>query len=81
MHIANGMSSEIVLRNTPNAPYSRGVSFMTGYCWLHDANYKIVQGDETCPRCDKWQAQDLTWRDAEDAHYTSGDDTGDSDEE
>lgn len=68
-------------RTMPFGTLDVGGSSMNGYCWLHDANYQIVQGDETCPRCDKWQAQDLTWRDAEDANYTSGDDMGDTDEE
>ncbi len=80
MQIKQEKSSQGVTRLGSNQTLSEGgPSF--GYCWLHDANYRLVQGDETCPRCDKWQAQDLAWRDEEDAHYTSGDDTGDTDEE
>lgn len=80
MHIKNEMSSETVLRLGVKETLSEGgPSF--GYCWLHGADYRIVQGDEVCPRCEKWQAQDLAWRDEEDAHYTSGDDMGNSDEE
>lgn len=76
MQMESRMSSEIVIRNRVNWTLDVG-----GYCWSHDAHYHLAQGDEVCPRCEKWQAQDLARRDEEDVHYTSGDDMGDSDEE
>ncbi len=80
MQIKNEMSRADAVRNGGNKTLSEGgIGF--GFCWLHDTSYRLLQGDETCPRCDKCQAQDLAWRDEEDAHYTSGDNTGDSDEE
>ncbi len=75
MQIKQEKSSTDALRNRGNRTLDVG-----GYCWLHDARYRVMQGDETCPRCDKWQAQDLGWRDEEDAHFSNGDDLGDFDE-
>ena len=80
MHISERKSSDEGVRN--GAKWTLDVGGPSrGYCWLHDTAYRVAQGDETCPRCDRWQAQDLAWRDAEDTNYTSGDDMGDFDEE
>ena len=80
MRISNGKSSGGVMQNGGKSPIDVG-GLSRGYCGFHDTSYRLAQGDETCPRCDKWQAQDLAWGDQEDAHYHSGDDMGDSDEE
>jgi hypothetical protein len=39
---------------------------MKGYCWLHDKEYKVIQGDEVCPQCLNNKEQDLKWRATED---------------
>lgn len=43
---------------------------MTGYCNLHDRDYKITSGDEVCPRCLRDKDIDLAARDyAQDLEY------------
>ena len=75
MHIANGISSEIVLRNGCSAALDVG-----GYCSLHDLEYPLSQGDEVCPECDYFQREVIGWR--EDEHADISDEiAGDEDEE
>jgi hypothetical protein len=37
-----------------------------GYCWLHDCEYSVIDGDEVCPQCLKNKERDIEWRNQED---------------
>lgn len=66
-------------QNISNGTWGVGVTGR-GYCFLHDRDYFLKQGDEVCPQCPRWKERDLAWRDAEDSNYTAGDDMGDANE-
>jgi hypothetical protein len=67
-------------QNMPNVTWGVGGADR-GYCFLHDREYSLAQGDEVCPHCISNREQDLAWRDAEDYKYSDGDNLGDFDEE